>query len=190
MRTGTFSKLSGHVEADETFIGGKARNMHVGRRLERIDGRGPVGKAIVMGLLERHGEVRATVVPTRRKQHVQEQVREHVIAGSHVFTDALHSYDGLDQDYVHGVIDHAEAYVDGQIHTNGIENFWSLLKRGLKGTYVSVQPFHLHRYIDEQVYRYNNRKLDDAGRFIEAVSRIAGRRLTWNELTAAGNKVQ
>lgn len=190
MRSGTFCKLSGQIEADETFIGGKARNMHIGKRVQKIDGRGPVGKAVVMGLLERHGEVRAAVVPTRRKHHLQAQVREHVAEGSQVFTDALHSYDGLDQDYVHSVIDHAEAYVDGQVHTNGIENFWSLLKRGLKGTYINVQPFHLFRYLDEQVYRYNNRKLNDSERFIEAVSCIAGRRLTWNELTAAKDTVQ
>jgi transposase-like protein len=190
MQTGTFMKLSGHIEADETFIGGKARNMHIGKRVQRVQGRGPVGKAIVMGLLERTGEVRAAVIPTRKKGALQKHVREHVVAGSAVYTDALKSYEGLDADYVHGVIDHAEAYVNGQIHTNGLENFWSLLKRGLRGTYVNVQPFHLFRYLDEQVYRYNNRKMDDAGRFIEVVSRIGGRRLTWNDLTGAGRRVQ
>jgi transposase-like protein len=121
MHTGTFTKLSGQVEADETFIGGKARNMHSGKRAKKITGRGPKDKAIVMGVLERGGEVRAAVVPTRRKGDVQKHVREHVLAGSAIFTDALKSYEGLDE-FQHDVIDHAVAYVDGEIHTNGMEN--------------------------------------------------------------------
>ena len=182
MHTGTFNKLSGQIEADETFIGGKARNMHATKRSEKITGRGPTDKAIVMGVLERGGEVRATVVPSRRKGDVQKHVREHVLAGSAIFTDALKSYEGLSE-FQHEMIDHAVAYVDGEVHTNGMENFWSLLKRGLHGTYVSVEPFHLFRYIDEQAFRFNKRHTTDVDRFVQLCSNVTGRRLTWNELT-------
>ena len=118
------NKLSGQIEADETFIGGKARNMHKDKRAEKITGRGPKDKTIVMGVLERGGEVRVAVVPTRRKGDVQGHVREHALAGSALFTDALKSYDGL-TDFQHEVIDHAVEYVNGEVHTNGMENFWS-----------------------------------------------------------------
>jgi transposase-like protein len=177
-------KLGGpgqEIEADETMIGGKARNMHQGKRnkARQLDN---FGKAIVSAVLERHGEVRATVVPNRRKKAIQKHVREHVEAGSTVYTDELLSYDGLDE-YTHAVINHAETYVNGQIHTNGMENFWSLLKRGLKGTYISVEPFHLFRYVDEQAFRYNNRKMDDSERFAMSVDGIVGKRVTYAELT-------
>jgi|ERR1039458_7032846 transposase-like protein len=177
-------KLSGEVEVDETFIGGKARNMHASKRAEKIKGRGPEGKTIVAAVLERGGRVHAKVVPTRRKKSLQKLVRENAEAGSNIYSDALKSYEGLDDDFTHQVIDHAEAYVDGQIHTNGLENFWSLLKRGLSGTYISVEPFHLFRYLDEQAYRYNNRQdMNDAQRFDLVVSQIFGKRLTFKELT-------
>jgi transposase-like protein len=176
--------LSGEVEVDETFIGGKARNMHKSKREEKITGRGPEGKAIVAVGLERHGEIRAKVVETRKKKPLQTMVRDNVEAGSNVYSDALKSYEGLESDFVHQVIDHAEAYVDGQIHTNGCENFWSLLKRALKGTYVSVEPFHLFRYVDEQAFRYNNRQeMNDADRFSAVMKQIVGKRLTYKELT-------
>jgi transposase-like protein len=181
---GSFEKLSGHVEADETFIGGKARNMHVSARKRRITGTGTKDKTAVMGILERGGKVRATIVPSRKKKALQEEVKKHVEAGSALYTDALLSYDGLASDYAHQVIDHAVQYVDGNVHTNGLENFWSLLKRGISGTYVSVEPFHLFRYLDEQAYRYNNRKdMDDFDRFKLAASQIVGKRLTWDEVT-------
>ncbi len=144
-------KLSGHVEVDETFIGGKARNMHPEKHARRITGTGGKDKAIVMGIVERGGSVRASVVPSRNRETLQGEVRKHVAAGSSIYSDALLSYKGLSAEYVHQVIDHAVKYVDGQIHTNEMENFWSLLKRGLKGTYVSVEPFHLFRYLDEQM---------------------------------------
>jgi len=176
--------LSGEIEVDETFIGGKARNMHKDKREEKITGRGPEGKAIVAAVLERHGEIRATVVESRKKKPLQTMVRENVEAGSNVYSDALKSYEGLDGDFEHQVIDHAVAYVDGQIHTNGCENFWSLLKRALKGTYVSVEPFHLFRYVDEQAFRYNNRQeMNDADRFTAVMRQIVGRRLTYKKLT-------
>jgi transposase-like protein len=177
-------QLCGEVEADETFIGGKARNMHVSKRQRRITGTGGKDKTAVMGMLERGGKVRIAIIPNRKKSALQEEVKKHVEAGSALYTDALLSYQGLAGEYAHQVVDHAVEYVNGRIHTNGLENFWSLLKRGISGTYVSVEPFHLHRYLDEQAFRFNNRKnLDDAGRFDRTVTQIVGKRLTFAELT-------
>ena len=139
--------LSGQVEADETFIGGKARNMHTGQRKRRITGTGGKDKTAVMGILERGGKVRTTVIANRKKKTLQSEVRKHVEAGSALYTDALLSYEGLASEYAHQVVDHAVHYVDGNVHTNGLENFWSLLKRGLEGTYITVEPFHLFRYL-------------------------------------------
>jgi len=180
-------KLSGEIEADETLIGAKARNMHAGKR-EKARNLDNFGKTIVAAVLERGGEVRAKVVKTRRKKELHTLVCDNVEPGATVYTDELLSYDSLNAQFRHEVINHAETYVNGQIHTNGIENFWSLLKRSVKGTYVSVQPFHLHRYIDEQAFRYNNRKdMNDAERFDLAVSQIVGKRLTYTELTGHAN---
>jgi transposase-like protein len=181
---GGFGLLSGEVEADETFIGGKARNMHAESRKRRITGTGGKDKTAVMGILERGGKVRTTVVPSRKKKTLQAEVRKHVQAGSALYTDAPLSYEGLEGEYAHQVVDHAVRYVDGRVHTNGLENFWSLLKRGLSGTYVSVEPFHLFRYLDEQTFRYNNREdMHDGDRFILALSQIPGKRLTYDRLT-------
>jgi hypothetical protein len=179
------SKLGGEVEVDETFIGGKARNMHVSERKRRITGTGGKDKTAIMGIYEREsGKVRAAVIPSRRKKVLQDEVRKHVTAGAALYSDALQSYEGLATEYAHQVVDHATQYVDGRVHTNGLENFWSLLKRGISGTYVSVEPFHLFRYLDEQMFRFNNRKdLDDAGRFNLVVSQIVGKRLTFAQLT-------
>src|SRR3989441_7606015 len=143
-----------------------------------------------MGILERGGKIKTTVVPNRKKQALQSEIREHVLAGSAIFTDALKSYEGLDE-FQHEVIDHAVAYVNGEVHTNGMENFWSLLKRGLKGTYVSVEPFHLFRYLDEQTFRFNNRKfMNDADRCSLAVRLIVGKRLTFDQLTGKTAEAQ
>ena len=180
------SKLGGNggeCEVDESFIGGKARNMHVSERKRRITGTGTKDKTAVMGILERGGKVRATVVPNRRKGTLQAEVKKHVEAGAALYTDALLSYDGLAGDYAHQVVDHAVQYVDGRVHTNGLENFWSLLKRGISGTYVSVEPFHLFRYLDEQAFRFNNRKVTDADRFNMALAGVLGRRVTYKQLT-------
>jgi transposase-like protein len=176
-------KLSGEVEIDETFVGGKARNMHKAKRERAITGTGGKDKTVVMGMMERGGEVRAMVVDTRRKKELQKKVREHVEAGAAIFSDELKSYNGLETDYQHAVINHAVEYVNENVHTNGMENFWSLLKRGLHGTYISVEPFHLFRYIDEQAWRFNNRKMDDAERFDIGVREVVGKRLTYAELT-------
>src|SRR4029077_18043884 len=156
------------VEVDETFIGGKARNMHKGDKARKLKGRtgGNKGKAIVAAVLERGGKVRAKVVDKRRKHQLQALVRDNVEAGSALYSDALKSYEGLDGEFVHQVIDHAVAYVDGNVHTNSCENFWALLKRGINGTYVSVEPYHLFRYVDEQAFRFNNRQdMNDSQRF-------------------------
>jgi transposase-like protein len=180
------------VEVDETFVGGAARFMHADKRREKIVDRGVKGKAAIVGILERGGKIQANVIPTRRKRDLQLRIHAHVKAGSAIYTDALMSYQGLKhQGFQHQVIDHAERYVDGQVHTNGLENFWSLLKRGLKGTYVNVEPFHLFRYLDEQVFRYNNRAkkdhfIGDGDRFQMAMRHIAGRRITYQELTGKG----
>jgi len=183
MQVSGIGKLKGEVEVDETFIGGKARNMHVGKRREKIKGSGSVGKTAVMGLLERHGEVRTKIVPDVKKSTMQPHIENHVEPGSEVFTDALRSYNGLEAQYIHQVIDHAEAYVNGNVHTNGLENFWSLFKRCIRGTYVNVEPFHLFRYLDEEEFRFNNRQCNDAQRFLKAVENVAGKHLTYAELT-------
>ena len=188
MQRGSFEKFGagGPVEADETMIGGLARFMHKDKKAAKITGTGGAGKELVMGLLDREtGKVRVKHVANRKRRTLQEEVRANVEAGSEVFTDELASYTGLEKDYVHQFVNHAEKYVEGNVHTNGIENFWSLLKRGLKGTYVSVEPFHLFRYLDEQAFRYNERKHSDgdAGRFSEILSSVAGRRLTYKQLT-------
>jgi transposase-like protein len=183
LQSGTFNKLSGEVEVDESFIGGKARNMHAAKRARKITGTGGKDKVVVMGIMERGGQVRAMVVDGRRKKELQKTVREHVEAGAAIFSDELKSYEGLAADYQHAVINHAVEYVRENVHTNGLENFWSLLKRGLHGTYISVEPFHLFRYIDEQAFRFNTRKLTDAERFCIGMKQIVGKRLTYRELT-------
>ncbi|HEV2800979.1 MAG TPA: IS1595 family transposase [Pyrinomonadaceae bacterium] len=183
MQTGTFEKLSGQVECDETYIGGLARNMHRDKREKKITGTGGAGKVAVMGLLERNGKVRAKVIANASQETLHGEVRQHVTEDAELFTDGHRGYNGLHIDYIHKVIDHAEKYVDGQIHTNGIENFWSLLKRGIKGTYVSVEPFHLFRYLDEQSFRFNERRGTDSERFLTVISLLQGKRLEYKQLT-------
>ena len=184
LHAGSFDKLTGEVEVDETFIGGKARNMHIAQRKRRITGTGGKDKTAVMGILKRGGKVRTTVVENRRKKTLQAEVKKHVEAGSALYSDDLKSYDGLEGRYAHQVIDHAVKYVDGQVHTNGMENYWSLLKRGINGTYISIEPYHLYRYLDEQAFRYNNRKdMKDFDRFRLATSQIVGRRLYYSEVS-------
>jgi transposase-like protein len=186
MRTGEFRKLAGVVESDETFIGGEARNMHKGKRERRIRGRGSVGKRIVHGLLERGGEVRANVVDGTDRAELHPLIVNNVERGSSLYTDSALSYESLNQTYLHAAVNHAAEYVRGEVHTNGLENFWSLFKRMLKGTYVHCEPFHLQRYVDEEVCRFNARKGDDADRFASVMGRVAGRRVTWRLLTGQG----
>jgi hypothetical protein len=187
----SFAKIGGpgsEVEVDETFIGGKARNMHKAKRIRTKVREGNWGKTIVMGMLERGGHVKAKVVANRRKPALQAAIDEHVEKGTQLYTDEHVGYMDISPDYVHSVVNHLENYVSGRVHTNGLENFWSPLKRGLNGTYVAVEPFHLFRYVDEQAFRYNNRAtkdnlLTDADRFHLALSQIAGKRLTFAEVT-------
>jgi transposase-like protein len=186
MRNGTFKKMRGICEADETYIGAKARYMHKSRRTGVGDA--GIAKTPVQGILERGKGKKASrvvlkVVPNTRRPELCGNVRQHVTAGATVCTDALMSYDDLSKDYDRQIIDHLECYARGNVHTNGLENFWSLLKRSLKGTYVSVEPFHLYRYCDEQAYRFNERKSTDSERFARALSTVANRRLTYKELT-------
>lgn len=184
-------KFSGTVEADETFIGGRAVNMHKAKKEKVIKGRGTIGKVAVMGLLERHNlddmpsKVQTKILADTSRNTIPPAVKQSVEAGSNLITDALSPYDNLNTEYVHEVIDHAEAYVRGHVHTNGIENFWSLLKRAIKGTYVSVEAFHLPKYLDEQTFRFNARKTNDANRFESVVEGITGKRLTYNQLIGA-----
>lgn len=186
-------KFGGDVEADESYIGGRARNMHAKKkkRFATQRGRSAGGKVIVMALLERHSrhnahsQVRTAIIPDARRGSVQKHVKDNVMPATNMHTDSLRSYIGLDQDYVHNVIDHAEKYVDGDVHTNGCENFWSLLKRAIRGTYVSIEPFHLFRYLDEQTFRFNNRKDNDGGRFMLGLSAILDKRLTYKALIGA-----
>lgn len=186
-------KLNGEIEADETFIGGKARNVHYGKRQRMgiTQGRSMAGKVAVFGLLERHGEngshIRLARIPSNKRRHLMGHIRANVEAGSTVHTDSLPSYVALqfNSEFTHKVIDHAEAYVDGEVHTNGVENFWSLLKRAIRGTYVSVEPFHLFRYLDEQAFRFNNRKMTDAVRFACALTGILNKRLSYAALTGS-----
>ena len=188
-------QFGGPVEVDETFVGGKIANMHKSKkaRMTVIKGQQLKGdhmnKTIVMGLLDRElRQVRAKVVPNVRRDTLQAEVLREVKHGSKVYTDEWIGYNALHRQFVHDVVNHVEGYVDGQVHTNGIENFWALLKRTLKGTYVAVEPFHLERYVDEQIFRFNNRAtkdnpLTDSDRFVAALAQVAGKRLTFAELT-------
>ena len=177
-------KIGGEIEVDETYIGGKARNMHKDRKNRARNEGQNVGKTIVLGILERGRTVRATVVEDRTKASIQPVVKEHVDAGANIDSDEHGDFWRMDELYNHEVVNHMEQYVNGNVHTNGIENFWSCLKRTINGTYVSVELFHLFRYIDEQAFRYNNRKpMDDADRFSYLVRKIVGKRITYKQLT-------
>lgn len=188
-------KLGGpgsRVEVDETFIGGKARNMHARKRKILGNLAGGDGKTVVLGMLERGGRVRTAVVPNREGKTLQPIILNNVQRGAKVMSDEHQGYNGLEDSYLRGIINHAVAYVDGTVHTNGMENYWSLVKRGLNGTYVAVEPFHLFRYLDEQAFRYNHRKegdkkLTDAERFALGMSQVAGKRLTFDTLTGKGD---
>jgi transposase-like protein len=188
---GTF-KLGGpdtEVETDETFVGGKKQNMHKDRKLRYEQKGGAQGKTIVMGVLDRDlRKIRAKVVPNVKRETLQKELLKQVKYGSKLYTDDAVAYTDLRSRFVHEVVNKTESYVRGRVHVNGMENFWSLLKRGLNGTYVAVEPFHLSRYLDEQIFRYNNRAtkdnpLTDADRFQLALSQIAGKRLTFAEVT-------
>ncbi len=192
MQEGGFEPFRGEVEVDETFIGGKARNMHHWKRVQVIQGkRGPAGKAAVMGVLERqgpdgHSRVRTQVVKNTRRASLGPVIEVNVETSATIYSDGKASYDHLSDLYEHEAVNHdADEYVRDAVHTNSLENFWALLKRSIGGTYVSIEPFHLFRYLDEQAYRFNNRKATDAERFAGVIGNVAGRRLRYDELTGA-----
>lgn len=191
MQTGDFRKLGGVVESDETFVGGKADNMHRHVRERKIRGRGTSGKAIVHGVLERNSDkaaqdsqVQACVVPNTEAATLVPIIRRAVESDAVVCTDATSSYASLGGSFVHKWVDHATRYVLGKVHVNGIENFWSLLKRAVRGTYVAVSPFHLFRYVDEEAWRFNERRFNDGNRFDRVMQGVLGKRLTYRYLCA------
>jgi transposase-like protein len=177
------------VEADETWVGGKAANMHKDRRIRYQQSGAHHGKTVIMGILDRENrEIRAKVVPNVARETLQAEIFKHVPFGTNVYTDNSYSYDRIREKYIHEFVNHAERYVDGLVHTNGLENFWSLFKRNLRGTYVSVEPFHMFRYLDEQVFRFNNRgtkgrPVSDLERFDRGLSDILNKRLTYARVT-------
>ncbi len=192
METKTFRKLDGVVESDETYIGGKAENMHAAKREKVIKGRGGVGKVIIHGLLERGNvedasKVMATVVPNTEQVTLIGEILRKVDADAYLCTDSSLSYANLASRYIHAMVDHSVQYVRGKVHTNSIENFWSLLKRTIRGTYVAVAPFHLQRYLDEQAWRFNFRKLNDGRRFNAVMPGVIGKRITYRQLCAIGD---
>ncbi len=189
MATETFERLSGEVEADETYIGGKTRRgiplaVRIGSEGKRAKQQ---AKTVVMGMRERGGKVRAFVVPNNRRGTLLPRIMQHVEPGSTLYTDSLRSYEEAREQFVHRVINHAKAYVEGRVHTNNIENFWSVLKRTLGGTYIAPRPQHLDAYLDEQVFRFNERENGDGPRFEKALQGADLRRLTYKTLTARGN---
>jgi transposase-like protein len=195
MKSGSVVKMGGNgpIEVDETYLGPDPYKMHADKKLARYRDVGGRPKVSVMGMLDRESrQVRAKVVPNVKRETLQNEILNHIEGGSVVYSDRSHAYDNLAaKQYIHETVNHVEEYVRGQVHTQGIENFWSLLKRGLRGTYVAVEPFHLDRYITEQVFRFNNRAtkdnpLNDADRFALAMSQIVGRRLTYAQLTGNG----
>lgn len=176
--------FNGPVEIDETFIGGKVKNMHKSKLDPKKNRKGGAGKAIVLGMVERGGKVKAKVIENRQKPAIDAVVTENVESGANIITDEYNVYPHLTTPYIHDIVNHMECYVREHVHTNGIENFWSLLKRGLTGTYISVEPFHLQAYVAEQVFRYNNRRdLNDGARFVKMLSQVVGKNLTYSELT-------
>jgi transposase-like protein len=181
---------AGPVEVDECFIGAQPKFMHKHRRLRYEQDGGRSNKIALQGFVDREmRQVRANVVPNVKRETLQEAIFRQVKHGTKIYTDAAVAYEsGLQRRFVHEIVNKVETYVNGQVHVNGVENFWSCLKRTLKGTYVAVEPFHLERYVDEQVFRYNNRAtkdnpLNDSDRFIHAVTKIVGKRLTYAKLT-------
>jgi transposase-like protein len=152
------------------------------RKIQALSG-GNWGKTIVLGLVQREGRVRAAVAPNRHKHVIHSHIVANVEPGTKLYTDEFNSYDALPPEFTREVINHLREYVSGKISTNQIENFWSVLKRGLKGTYISVDPAHLQAYVDEQMFRFNHRNdMDDSDRFDTAVRQVTGKRLTWDTL--------
>ena len=182
MQVGSIEKLSGEIEVDETFVGGLGKNMHRSKRKELNIKPGGSSKTAVMGMVQRRGRVKAKVIKRTTRETLHGEIEASVEAGSTVMTDEFPSYRQMSEDYVHEVVNHSREYVKGNIHTNSIENFWSLLKRTIKGTYISVAPEHLQAYVTEQVFRYNEREGNDQQRFVALLESISGKKLTYTQL--------
>jgi len=189
MECRSFDKFDGPAEADTSYVGGKAENMHAKRREKVIRGRGAVGKIAIHGVLQRTTEaspsqIRTTVIGEESAQRLLSDVRHNVRHGANVYTDSALAYGELCLTHVHQSVDHSQSYVEGNAHTNGLENFWSLFKRAVKGTYVAIAPFHVGRYVTEEAFRFNNRLKSDFTRFYQALSQVVGKRLTYRKLAA------
>ncbi len=194
LKEGSFTKPSkmakggGIIEADETYVGGLAKNMHKAKREQKIRGQGYRDKTAVVGLLERHSGKKNSTVRTTvfynnpNSRNLTALIRRNVSKTAQVFTDAHPGYLALQGEFAHQFVDHTDKYVDGIVHTNGIENFWALFKRCIKGTHISVEPFHLQAYLDSEAFRFNNRDLKDGGRFLGALGGTQGKRLTYRAL--------
>lgn len=173
--------LDGTVEVDETFVGGKNKNRHNDKKKDKNDNL--AGKTPVFGTLQRGGDVRTHVVPNVQGDTLKGIIKATVIAESIMVSDEAQAYKGLDVYYDHLSVNHSRGqYVNGLAHTNSIEGFWSLLKRGIVGIYHNVSPKHLHRYCNEFEYRYNTRKVKDGDRFELAIKNVSGKRLTYTNL--------
>jgi transposase-like protein len=194
LKRGSFEKMGRNgvpVEADESYIGGLSKNMHKAARERKITGSGQSGKTVVMGLLERHSSKKHSTIRTEvlskhpSQEEMQAIIHRNVEPGAHVMTDEHAAYRQIYGDFEHHFVNHMEKYAEGIVHTNGLENFWSLFKRCIKGTHVSIEPFHLAAYLDSEGFRFNNRKLNDSGRFITAMPGVVGKRLTYKALIGA-----
>jgi transposase-like protein len=191
MSVGSYEKFAGPVEMDETYIGGKAQSDRLNPDTGKFMPTGPQqGKSIVAGIIERKGKVRAFVVPNVQRATLAPIIAKHVMPGATMYTDALPSYNNLSDEYKHFVINHAIEYVNGHIHTNSIENFWAGLKRTISGTYTFTSVQHLERYLDEQIFRFNNREKKDATRARTVIKQTDGKRLTYKNLIETKNDQQ
>lgn len=197
MHVGSFDKFTGEVESDETYVGGLAKFMHKSRRHEKIKSTGGADKAIVHGILQRGdkktkrtSKVIAQVVPNAKLNTLSPIIHNSIEVGSNLYSDTAAAYTShsFSASFIHEMIDHAQAYVQGRCHTNGMENYWSLFKRMIKGTYVSVDAPHLGRYVDEEMFRFNERGTNDAGRFALVMPGVVGKRLTYKELIGANSE--
>jgi transposase-like protein len=186
LSSGTFTQLRGHVEADETFIGGRLRNLRRsphGRQNSGTKGIGPKGKAPVLGIVEREGEARAFAVEDVKKRSLVPTLLKHIDPNATLYTDSLRSYQNLHRHFArHEIVNHAFEYVRGNAHVNTVECFWSVLKRTLAGTYVCARPKHIGRYLDEHTFRFNSRRSSDGARFAVATKGADKKRLTYKAL--------
>lgn len=198
MKAESFEKMGspegGEVEVDESYYGAKVKNMHYSRKLKIQQELNKIpawknttryaGKTPIMGIYDRQTRtVRAKVVPNVKRETLQKEIMNGIQLGSSIYTDQAVAYDNLKGRFIHETVNHIDHYVRGSVHTNCLENFWSLMKRNLAGTYVAVEPFHLDRYLDEQMFRFNNRKDSDFDRFYKLMQQTVGKRLTYADLT-------